>query len=75
MPILAMYFIGNSTRLRGPIQDHYGPFVYYWDRSSIILMTGSRLLQFNMLCSSKVRKIKIGVVVSNATVPIYFNRL
>ena len=27
MPILAMHFIGNSTCLRGAIQDHYGPLV------------------------------------------------
>ena len=27
MPILAMHLIGNSTCLRGAIQDHYGPLV------------------------------------------------
>ena len=27
VPILAMHLIGNSTCLRGAIQDHYGPLV------------------------------------------------
>ena len=27
MPIFAIHLIGNSKRLRGAIQDYYGPFV------------------------------------------------
>ena len=30
MPILTMHLIGNSTCLRGAIQDHYGPLFFFF---------------------------------------------
>ena len=29
MPMLAMHLTGNSSCLRGTIQDHHGPFVIF----------------------------------------------
>ena len=53
MPILAMHLIGNSTRLRGAIQDHYGPLVdekYYRLRYLDFLDNAAcnRLLKFQL---------------------------
>ena len=30
MPILTMHLIGNSTCLKGAIQDHHDPIVFIW---------------------------------------------